>query len=580
MIKNNIDCSIVICAVGNYFKIEQELFQTIMQYNEIPSNLEILVVCDGPFWDTTPLIQSLKYKKWFRVIYLDIHSDHLGILFNVALKEARGKYITFMWPGVNYPISSIQETCNLLDNEPDVDCIYKITIEGGIDSNYNSLINYGWLQCENLIALQGAIFKTEKILNLGFNEQMEKQRIVGWDLFLRFSKLNKIKLDVESKPTFIWNIEDFPYTQFKPISYNDLHRSLTKKNNNNDAKIKVTVTGGYWEPTHNQLCFYNYFDTEKGQEDFSWKSLFDFSTNQEDLEDSDLVIISRGRHQNVLKILDYCEKKKIPTLYMIDDNWFTVADDWPVYKTIFSPGMPDYEVFLECLRRCNAVLLYSSVLEKYVEKYAKKIFRIDINIDLDLFKQYNQVNRERLLIGYSGSLRYSEVAFEGLMKYVKKNNNCDILIFGTEIPNQLKELKGTDRLKYIQYTNYHNYAKKIAEIRPDILLAPLDDCESSKSKCPNKFLEITGAGAVGIYSNLTPYSDIVINDENGILISSVSQEDPEEWFQSIEQLANDDEKRKCIYNNAYNLVKQKYETTSCYNKFSDVLVSVLKEERK
>ena len=63
-------------------------------------------------------------------------------------------------------------------------------------------------------------------------------------------------------------------------------------------------------------------------------------------------------------------------------------------------------------------------------------------------------------------------------------------------------------------------------------LAPLLDSPYNRGKSHIKFLDIAAVGAVGIYSNREPYSDIVIHGDNGFL----ANDDPDEWFHYINLL--------------------------------------------
>ncbi|WP_213618976.1 glycosyltransferase [Paenibacillus sp. J22TS3] len=578
--QTDITCSVVVALTGDFFKVHRDLAATLLNYQNAPDEVEVIIVSDGAIWRSLPLLQMLGYKRNIRIIENQEQSNHFGILFNQGLKQATGKYITFLWPGIEYSINEIMIHCYALDQKEDLACIYTST-KDGIEQNYISSINYGWLQCANLISLAGAVFKVQNLIEInGFREELYFQRYTDWDIFLRLSKFGELQYKIDSKPLMKWELINYPYTNSAVVTQDEVHRNLLRNKKISSTKINITITGGYWEPTHNQLCFFNYFDTELGHELYSWKSLFDFSATEDDLIGSDLVIISRGRHQNVLNILNYCEKHNIPTLYMIDDNWFTVAEDWPVYKDIFSPGKPDYEVFIECLTRCNAVLVYSKVLEGYVTNYAKRVYRLDINIDLMQFEKTRSGSDSRKLVGYSGSPRFSDVAFEGLLKFIQQNDEWDLLIFGVQLPDKLKELRGSPRLKFINFTNYHKYARTIANLNPDILLAPLDNCVSSQSKCPNKFLEITAAGAVGIYTDILPYSEVVTNNENGILISESDQNNSDAWFEAINNLANNKQLRVDLHSNATSKVKEMYETEFAFQNFSALISQVIKEAVK
>ena len=572
-------CSIIVAVLGNYFKIELDLYKTLSSLNNLPMGIEVIICCDGPFWKTTPLIQSIMYNVNFTVLEVSKQTDCMGILFNEGLHQSSGEYCTFIWPGVILDPDMLLKHCDLLNRREEVSCIYTNTFN--CEEYLQGSINYGWLQCQNMIDLNGSIFRKSKLIELdGFDTNAIFQRYPGWDIFLRLSKYNRILYVTEKFTTKKWTAETYPFIKYFPYPKDLIHRSLVGSRDPNKyiirEPIRVTVTGGYWEPTHNQLCFFNYFESDEGKKIFTWKSLFDFKVTENDLIGSDIVIISRGRHGNILNVLDICEKKDIPTLYMIDDNWFTVGDDWPVYKSIFSPGKPDYETFLECLKRCTAVLVYSPIMENYINKYAKKTLRLDININLKDFNANNNRNNRKNILGYVGSPRYSDAAFEGMLKFIKKyNNSWDMLIFGNIIPEKLSGLKD---LIYIQYTNYHNYAQTISQIHPDILIAPLDDCPSSRSKCFNKFLEITACGAVGIYTNITPYSLVVKNQITGLLVPIDQNNNSDYWSEMITDLALDKDKRSFLFSNASELVKNYFETDKRYNDFYQMILPLLKNK--
>jgi glycosyltransferase involved in cell wall biosynthesis len=576
-------CTVVVAAIGNYLLVEGALARTLSCLDDIPDSIEIIICCDGALWKTTPLIQSMFYRKNTSIIEIPNETGVVGELYNLGIKRSKGRFLTFIWPGVTIDIQKMTKLCRLLDGKVDLDCLYTSTHE--IETELKSSINYGWLQCRNLISLEGAIFRKAALEEIqGFSINKVFQRYPDWDVFLRLSKYHTLAYSEQFFTSKKWSWNEYPFLKTFPFENNLIHRVMVNEERDSNTsisgknKISVTITGGYWEATHNQLCFYNYFETEKGREQFTWKPIFDFDASESDLEDSDIVIISRGRHRNVLDILDYCNNKGIPTLYMLDDNWFTVADDWPEYRAIFSPGKPDYEVFIRCLQKCTASLVYNPILEQYVKRFSNRTYRMDVNINLSHFKVTNtekEQHNNRRIIGYAGSPRKNDAAFEGLSKFIIENPDWEVLLYGNTIPVSLLGLKNADRLRFLQYTNYHRYARNIAQIHPDILLAPLDDSIFSSSKCPNKLLEITAAGAVGIYSEIYPYSSIFKNNIHGLFVPINENDNPDYWYQTINYLANNTEKRKQMYINALNLVTEKFDTLNRYNDFFNIIYDVI-----
>jgi glycosyltransferase involved in cell wall biosynthesis len=105
-----------------------------------------------------------------------------------------------------------------------------------------------------------------------------------------------------------------------------------------------------------------------------------------------------------------------------------------------------------------------------------------------------------------------------------------VALLGDLAPRQQALFEGIDVIRRA-FTDYENYLKTLRELRLDILLAPLDFSRTSRSKCPNKYLEITAAGGIGVYSEVEPYTWYVENGRNGILVED--SEDRESWRRAI-----------------------------------------------
>lgn len=80
----------------------------------------------------------------------------------------------------------------------------------------------------------------------------------------------------------------------------------------------------------------------------------------------------------------------------------------------------------------------------------------------------------------------------------------------------------------------------------DIVLNPILKSEFNAFRSPTKFFDTTRLGAVGIYSNTFPYSSFVKNNYDGILLKN----DLDLWCQNINDLLENENKRKLIYLNA------------------------------
>jgi glycosyltransferase involved in cell wall biosynthesis len=354
----------------------------------------------------------------------------------------------------------------------------------------------------------------------------------------------------------------------KKISTTNISRDIKKYSEN---PLRVLVVGGLYEPAHNQLCFYNYFEKVAGKGQISWRPVYEPYVLAEDIAENDVVIFSRPRSEAVLPLFDECEKLGIPTLVMIDDNWFAAGEELPEYKLLFSRGNPGFEAFIECLGRADAVLLYNKTLEEDVKPYAGNVIRISPNVALDLFPELEkEEDRKTFLAGYAGSIRRDIPAFRALAKFAQKHEDVRLFLMGHEIPPEWSDLP-KDRLRFIPYQfNYPGYARTVSLLGADLMLAPLDETRFSASKCPNKYLEISAAGAAGIYSRVLPYTDYVEEGKNGLLVEN----EDDAWLEAMEKLYRDRALVRNISEEARRTIREKYSTEAVLPRFLEVLTEL------
>lgn len=268
-----------------------------------------------------------------------------------------------------------------------------------------------------------------------------------------------------------------------------------------------------------------------------------------------MVIFTRARSKNAIKLVEFCNDHNIASLYMLDDNWLTIAKDFPEQGQIFVKGKPDYDNFVEIVQKCDAVWYFNDLIKEDLSQYTKKFIQSKISVNPELFQSEQRIDKEgKIIIGYSGSLRWDNAAFRALARVAKKNHNIKIALIGHMSQEQLGYFEDVEII-YVPFSTYSIYAKKISEIRPDLLIAPLDSSRTSQSKCYNKYIESGIVGAACIFSNVKPYSDVVVNNKNGFLIDGNTEE---EWFAKINEIASNVSLLNEVKQNAYKDIIEHY----------------------
>ncbi len=151
-------------------------------------------------------------------------------------------------------------------------------------------------------------------------------------------------------------------------------------------------------------------------------------------------------------------------------------------------------------------------------------------------------------IAYHGTSSHQEEKkwlYPIISKVLASCPNVVFEIFGEhDIYKLYRQLPRVSVLYPMTWENYLDYTKSHTV---DIGLAPLLDSMFNHARGPVKYFDFVRMNAVGVYSNVSPYSDIIIHDINGLLISN----SPSVWVDTIINLVNDSEKRKDLFNKSY-----------------------------
>lgn len=349
-----------------------------------------------------------------------------------------------------------------------------------------------------------------------------------------------------------------------------IRNRLARPKGEGSPPLRILVLGGPYEAHHNQLCFYNYFERIRDPNILTWSTGLYATQPPDELDRYDLVIFSRPRYPEATPLLDRCRSKGIRTLVMIDDNWLAAGREFPRYASLFSPGRPDMETFLDALRRATATLVYNEVLEEDVRPYARRVLRLRPNVEIDQFPVGPAPRRDTLLAGYAGSPRFEESAFRALAGFAADHADVRLFVMAHELPEALATLP-RERIELHPFTDYLGYARTITAARPDILLAPLDESRFSASKCPNKYMEIAAVEAAGIYSRLPPYTQFVRDGETGLLVDN----DETAWRAALERIHGDRNLRHHLGTAARRDVDERFSTRAVLPDFLAMLREVM-----
>jgi len=282
--------------------------------------------------------------------------------------------------------------------------------------------------------------------------------------------------------------------------------------------------------------------------DTEWYKPFTFVQFQRSATEQHLQLIQHFK--NVVQ-----KKYNIPCIYEIDDLLFNIPK-WN-YASLYYNKAED--LTKRIMGHCDAMITSTAKLKEVYAPYCKNISVIPNHLPKyiwgEIFPAHDWCDeKDKIKILWGGSQNHfamKEVVGKenaggdfgkGLLNFIRKTVDKYEYHFMGAMPEELNDIK--DKVKFHVWEDVFNYPRALKEISPDICLAPLVDIEFNHCKSNIKSLEYTAAGAVGVYSDVTPYK-----------FQNLRAKTDEEFIAHIEKLAEDRDYRAKIYKKDYQRVE-------------------------
>lgn len=206
----------------------------------------------------------------------------------------------------------------------------------------------------------------------------------------------------------------------------------------------------------------------------------------------------------------------------------------------------------------DAVTVTTETLKNVYSAFNSQVFVLKNCIDFDIWdKLPAKKPNEHLTIGWAGGWQHihdlEEViyALDRILRTYKdvhfhyvRCQTRDMKRLESLYPNQVKYLGEGCKIQ--------DWPKTYADWNFDIGLAPLRTSKFNQGKSNLKWLENSARGIPTVASDISTYHDIE-HGKTGYLCKTT-----DDWFNALSELINDPLKRHEIGQNAYNIVKERY----------------------
>ena len=297
----------------------------------------------------------------------------------------------------------------------------------------------------------------------------------------------------------------------------------------------------------------------------------------EDFEWADIIVMFTPKTIAGPRVLELCIKHRKKLIADTDDNTFTVDKSNISYEWSGTEDVPGLWVsgvqykrdvvlqkqdFLKrTLMLCDGLTVTQSELAKEHEQLVRRgeIYILPNSLDLLYYKPWERrAPKEQIRIGWQGGashIRDMEVVTPAL-KEISKKDNIQLVFFGQMWPEQKVVFPDAEFHPWVDQDTFH---LKLGSLDLDIGLCPIEDTEFNRGKSNLKMIEYGAFNVPSVCSQIPsgPYNSpegLDLNDKDRVLVENTE----EAWFNAMEDLILDTDKRKHIGDNARETVEEFY----------------------
>ena len=258
------------------------------------------------------------------------------------------------------------------------------------------------------------------------------------------------------------------------------------------------------------------------------------------------IILVRYIPFKIFLYLTILKRKSKKIILLLDDNLLdlNIFSELPFfYKLKIFINIYLYKFFFNFF--INEIWVTNKLLG---EKVKQKISKNNINIKL-LALNYNQNYPLKNIykIAYLGTtshtkeLLWLKKLFE---KIQRQRNDCLIEIYVNK--KWRNYFRSVPRMKMSYPLDWETFYLDTVVGKVDIVLNPIFNSNFNNFRSPTKFFDITRLEAVGIYSNLKPFSEFIHDNHDGILLDN----NIDDWAEKISYLLDNSDVRERLLVNA------------------------------
>jgi O-antigen biosynthesis protein len=536
------------------------------------SSFELIVMDDGSI-DATADLLSAYVRSDDRVIHVrhDTNCGLPALRVNEALLMARGELCAYQFDDDQWTNTLLATMAGALQKNPGFGVVYgrcRCFTSDGDQLIWGGPFNYQQLMMGNFIANNSVMHRRRVFERLGgYDMHVVMRRLCDWDLWLRWGRsapflfVDEVVSMVEArrpesigktcvadrfairshmafdrdarlrpdtlksyvvddldhlrhlgsrKVESIWRQQVAPYlSRFRHI--------WTAVRPPNPKPLHVLVSKGRYASTFD-ITIGNFAEALAG--DFVFTFVPESQTNDAAIRCADILLLHRTTDEDAGQLAEIARRHGKAVVYLMDDDLISlheVAEDF----SWLAPGAPRRLALESVIRGSDLVIIYSPLMQESVQELNPRNVLLETNIRRKwLANAKSSLNQPAgaseaevpVRIGFAGGATHREelaVLWPAIVEASRHLGARAEFHFWGFTPDGVEQLQSPYHSKPFTFS-YEEYLSCLTSGGFHVMIAPLfAEKRAKRAKCPIKFLEITAAGAVGVYSDVEPYRAVV-----------------------------------------------------------------------
>lgn len=324
----------------------------------------------------------------------------------------------------------------------------------------------------------------------------------------------------------------------------------------------------------------------------------DYATQK--IMEADIVVFQRPASEDWLNFVKICQKMGKIIVCDYDDNPFETSPLSPAYAWLgtqevlwqWEDGISEMlwkdkeynfdiernirtrDLFRLNFKRADLITTTTPILQETFKQINKNVAVLPNLVDFSLFPKCDMVKKEVRIGWQGGSSHYEDLhmVYKAIKEVVLKHDNVKFVYFGDMRFRGLFKDLPENKIEFHTWVQHIAYPYKLATLNLDIGICPLIDNVFNRNKSAIKYFEYSVIGAATLASCIPPYSDVINDGRDGLLVKD------NEWVDALEAVVKDSDGRKLVASRAYENVYENHNADKFAHLWKNAYDEVLKRD--